>query len=60
MGVGTKLGLTCKGTLVEVFKEALDGADQTVGTVNLTYKTIIPTHAIDGSHDYDFWFKYRI
>jgi len=54
---GLILGLPCY-KLKAVYKENCDGATATVGTVSTTYGTISPTTAINGSHDYDFWYTF--
>ncbi len=61
VGSSTKLGLPtmCGGTLNEVYKACVDGADEAVGTVNKTYGTIIPTTAPDNTKDYDFWYNFK-
>lgn len=56
VGVGTKLGLSFRGTLVSVFKACVDNADETVGTVSTTYGTIIPTSVPNGTRVYDFYY----
>lgn len=57
VGVGTKIGIACPGTLVSVFKANCDGDDDTIGTVNTQYKTIVMNTAPNGTHSYDVWFK---
>jgi hypothetical protein len=59
VGSGLKLGLPVK-YLRDIFKACVDGADEAVGTVNLTYGTIITTTAPNGTRDYDFWFRYYL
>jgi len=41
-----------------VFKACVAGAPETVGTVDSTAGTIIPTTLPDGSRDYDFWWTH--
>lgn len=60
VGVGTKLGIPSNGILSAVFKAAAAGANEAVGTVNTTYKTIIPTSAPNGTTDYDFWYQHYL
>lgn len=54
---GLKLGLPCY-KLKAVFKASVDDTYEAVGTVSTTYGTISPTTAINGTHDYDFWYTY--
>lgn len=57
VGAGTKLGLPVY-KLKDVHKACVDGADETIGTHNLTYGTIIPNTAANGTRDFDFWYTY--
>lgn len=43
-----------------VYKATVDDADETVGTVDATNGTIIPTTAPNGTHDYDVWYTYDV
>lgn len=57
VATGNKIGLPCY-KLKDVYKACVDGADETIGTHNLTYGTITPNTAANGTRDYDFWFTY--
>lgn len=54
---GLKIGLPCL-KLKAVYRTDVDGAVETVAGVSTTYGTVSPTTAINGTHDYDFWFTY--
>lgn len=43
-----------------VHKSDVDGVNETVGTVDATAGTIIPTTTPNGSKSFDFWFKFVI
>lgn len=58
VGLGTKIGIPFGPGLV-VSKELVDGAVETVGTVNSTYGTIVLTTAPNGAHDYELFYSYR-
>jgi hypothetical protein len=55
---GTKIGLPCglHGKLVRVIKSVHNMADEAVGTVNATYRTIIPTNAPAADHNILFYY----
>ncbi len=57
---GGKLGLPMGAgrTLIDVYKSAVNGVDEAVGTVDTTYGSIEPTSAPDNSKDFDFWYRY--
>ena len=69
-GGGKNLGIGCKGevglpipkgaTNVAVNKVAVDHANEAVGTVDATARTLIPTTPCNGTHDYDVWFSYHL
>lgn len=68
VGVSTAFGLPIPsgaGSVV-VYKAAVaasgavTAADETVGTVDATARTIVPTTAPDASKSYDFWFSYTL
>ncbi len=52
IGSGTKIGLPCglNGRLVRVVKSVHNMADEAIGTVNATYRTLIPTNAPNADH----------
>jgi hypothetical protein len=62
VGVGVALGLPIPAgaTGVGVYKATVDYADEAVGTVDTTARTIAPTTAANGTHDYEFWYKYTL
>ena len=57
VGAGTKMGLPVY-KLKDVHKACVDGANETIGTHNTTYGTIIPNTAANGTRDFDFWYTY--
>lgn len=62
IGVGAALGLPIPAgaTGVSVFKATCDYANEAVGTVDATARTVIPTTGANGAHDYEFFFKYTL
>jgi hypothetical protein len=62
IGVGAALGLPipAAATSVSVYKATCDYADEAVGTVDATARTIAPTTAANAAHEYEFWFKYTL
>jgi hypothetical protein len=69
-GGGKNIGIGCKGELglpvpkgatnVVVNKAVVDHADEAVGTVDATARTIVPTTGCNGTHDYEFWYSYHL
>jgi hypothetical protein len=57
VGLGLKIGLPCY-KLKAVYKAAVGGINEAVGTVNTTYGTIISTTPPDDSKDFDFWYTF--
>ena len=62
IGVAADLGLPIpKGaTSVTVHKATCDYANEAVGTVDATARTVAPTTAANGAHDYEFWYRYHL
>ncbi len=64
IGVGAALGIptnkTPAATAFSVYKAQVNGADETVGTVDATAMTIIPTTAPDAAHSYAFWYNFTV
>lgn len=62
IGVGTALGLPAPKTPIPgtfaVYKANVGNANETIGTVDATAGTIIPTSAPNATRVYDFWFNY--
>lgn len=67
-GVATAMGLPIPAgaTSVVVYKAGVaatgtaTAADDTVGTVDTTARTIVPNTAADGTKSFDFWFSYAL
>lgn len=62
IGVSTALGLPAVvgATSLSVFKSCVNETNETVGTVDATAGSIIPTTAANGTNDYDFWYKFSV
>lgn len=62
VGVGPALGLPIPSgaASVTVYKANVDSADEAVGVVDATARTIAPTTAANAVHDYDFQFRYTV
>ncbi len=62
IGVSDYLGLPvpAAATALTVFKETLDYANEAVGTVHAASRSISPSHAADGTHEFEFWYKYTL
>lgn len=62
IGLGAALGLptnkTPTATAFAVYKSQVNGLDETVGTVDATAMTIIPTTAPDAAHSFAFWYNF--
>jgi hypothetical protein len=62
IGASAHLGLprdhTPLGGALTVYKASADDADEAIGTVDSTAGTISPTTAPNGTHDYDFWYRW--
>ncbi len=61
IGASAYLGLpnAYGASILTVFKENVDNADETVGTVDGTTFSISPTTAPNGTHNYDFFYQYQ-
>ena len=61
VGQSSAIGLAVPRNAVKfvVFKETVDNVNETVGTVDATARTVIPTTAPNGTHNYDFFYSYR-
>lgn len=59
IGQSSAIGLAMPrgATLAAVYKANVDDVNETVGTVDATAGTIIPTTAPNGTRDYDFWWN---
>jgi hypothetical protein len=64
IGVGAALGIPTNkspaATAFAIYKEQVNGADETVGTVDATAMTVIPTTAPDAAHSYAFWYNFTV
>ena len=64
IGLASALGLPVNkspaATAFAVYKSQVNGLDETVGTVDATAGTIIPTTAPDGSHSFAFWYNFTV
>lgn len=62
IGVGAALGLPIPAgaTAVSVHKATCDYANEAVGTVDATARTISPTTVANAAHDYEFWYRYSL
>lgn len=64
IGIGTSAAIGLPATKTPtpasfaVYKANVDGAAETVGTVDATAGTITPTTAPNGTRDFDFWYTY--
>jgi len=58
LGVPTNKSPAC--TAFAVYKAQVNGLDETVGTVDATAFTIIPTTAPDAAHSYAFWYNFTV
>ena len=62
IGLGAALGIptnkTPAATAFAVYKEQVNGLDETVGTVDATAMTVAPTTAADGAHSFAFWYNF--
>jgi hypothetical protein len=60
IGVGSALGLPVPAscTSLSVYKETVDSVNETVGTVDGVARTVAPTTAANGTHVYEFWYRY--
>jgi len=64
IGVSGAIGLpgtkTPTPSAFAVHKANVDGAAETVGTVDATAGSIVPTTAPNGTRDYDIWYTYSV
>ena len=64
LGVASALALvgqkTPASSAFAVHKSDVGSANETVGTVDATAGTIVPTTVPNGTNDYDFWYTYAI
>jgi len=64
IGLGTALGVPTNkspaATAFAVYKEQVNGLDETVGTVDATAMTIAPTTPADGAHSFAFWYNFTV
>jgi hypothetical protein len=64
LGVAGALGLVGQKTPASaafaVHKADVDSADETVGTVDATAGSIVPTTAADGTKTFDFWYTFEV
>ena len=64
IGLASALGLPVNkspaATAFAVYKAQVNGLDETVGTVDATAGTIIPTTAPDAAHSYAFWYNFTV
>jgi hypothetical protein len=64
IGLASALGLPANkspaATAFAVYKAQVNGLNETVGTVDATAGTIIPTTAPDAAHSYAFWYNFTV
>jgi len=64
IGIGMGLSLGCPAPAgcgsFQVIKACVDTANEAVGTVDATARTIEPTTAANATHDYDFFYSYTV
>lgn len=62
IGVGPAFGMSVPAAATDftVYKSNVDGANETVGTVDATAKSIAPTTAANASRNFDFWYSYKM
>jgi len=60
IGVGSALGLPVpsSATSLSVYKATVDAVMEAVGTVDGVARTVAPTTAGNGTHVYEFWYRY--
>jgi hypothetical protein len=59
LGVSAQLGLPLPAgfSVLNVFKENVDNANEAVGTIDYVAGTVSPTTAPNASHNFDFWYS---